>query len=164
MADDLDDMLFDLGSKAKPGGGGSANKRPAKRKQQVDEDDDNLFGSDSEDGDAAPSGRSPPAAAPQRAGSGRAASQQPSSKRARAQPEEEEEEGDDDGYDSDLYAGDEDRDRLQAMTELDREMILADRAEKRDQDRQRRQLLQQQRSMAVQVWLTILSVAEGPPR
>lgn len=157
MADDLDDMLFDLGSKPKPGGGGSANKRPAKRKQQVDEDDDNLFGSDSEDGDA------PPAAAPQRAGSSKAASQQPNSKRARPQPEEEEEEGDDDGYGSDLYVDDEDRDRLQAMTELDREMILADRAEKRDQDRQRRQLLQQQRSMAVQVWSIMCLITEEQP-
>lgn len=143
MAEDLDDMLFDLGgSKGKSGGGGSSNKRAAKRKQQVDEDD--LFGSDS-DGDAAPP------AASQRAGPSKAAANQPNSKRARAQQEEEESEGDEDGYGSDLYEDDEDRDKLQAMTELDREMILADRAEKRDQDRQRRQLLQQQRSMAAQV-------------
>lgn len=47
-----------------------------------------------------------------------------------------------DEFGSDLYGDDEDRARLEAMTELEREMILADRAEKRDKARQRREILQ----------------------
>ena len=45
----------------------------------------------------------------------------------------------DDGYGSDLMGDDEDRAKLMAMSELDREMILADRAEDRDRGRERLQ-------------------------
>lgn len=40
-----------------------------------------------------------------------------------------------------LYYDEEDRAKLMAMTELEREMELADRAEERDKIRQRKQLL-----------------------
>ena len=48
---------------------------------------------------------------------------------------------DDDGYGSDLYKDEDDRRMLASMTELDREMILHDRAEARDKERQRKALL-----------------------
>lgn len=65
------------------------------------------------------------------------------SKRGRKQTQEEEDEDDDDedGYGSDLYIDEEDRRKLEAMTELEREMILAERAEERDKIRQRKALL-----------------------
>eukprot|EP00191_Tetraselmis_sp_GSL018_P005387 CAMPEP_0177598450 /NCGR_PEP_ID=MMETSP0419_2-20121207/12361_1 /TAXON_ID=582737 /ORGANISM="Tetraselmis sp., Strain GSL018" /LENGTH=257 /DNA_ID=CAMNT_0019090907 /DNA_START=147 /DNA_END=917 /DNA_ORIENTATION=+ len=43
-----------------------------------------------------------------------------------------------DGYDAELYKDEEDRQRLAAMTELEREMILAERAEQRDKLKERR--------------------------
>jgi hypothetical protein len=43
----------------------------------------------------------------------------------------------DDGYGSDLMGDEEDREKLMAMDELAREMILAERAEKRDEERER---------------------------
>ena len=52
-----------------------------------------------------------------------------------------------DGYDSDLMGDEADRARLNAMDELDREMILADRAEARDAAMERKraeQALKQQ--------------------
>lgn len=55
----------------------------------------------------------------------------------------------DDGYGSDLMGDEEDRARLAGLTELDREMELADRAEAREKELERRQtvraLKQQQR-------------------
>ena len=42
-----------------------------------------------------------------------------------------------DGYGSDLMGNDEDRMKLSAMTELEREMILAERADARDAARER---------------------------
>ena len=47
----------------------------------------------------------------------------------------------DDGYGSDLMGDDDDRARLAAMTELDREMELADRAETREKELERRQTM-----------------------
>lgn len=58
----------------------------------------------------------------------------------------------DDGYGSDLMGDDDDRARLAEMTELDREMELAERSERRDEIKERRQtarvLRQQQRTAA----------------
>ena len=58
----------------------------------------------------------------------------------------------DDGYDSDLMGDEADRARLAGMTELEREMELAERSERRDEIKERRQtarvLKQQQRSAA----------------
>ena len=58
----------------------------------------------------------------------------------------------DDGYDSDLMGDEADRARLAGMTELEREMELAERSERRDEMKERRQtarvLKQQQRSAA----------------
>ncbi len=47
-----------------------------------------------------------------------------------------------DGYDSELIGDDEDRARLNNMNELEREMILAERAEAREQARERRKQAQ----------------------
>ena len=56
----------------------------------------------------------------------------------------------DDGYGSDLMGDEEDRARLASMNELEREMELADRSERRDKELERRRtarmLKQQQRS------------------
>lgn len=58
----------------------------------------------------------------------------------------------DDGYGSDLMGDDADRSRLAAMNELQRELELADRAERRDEMKERRQtawvLKQQQQAAA----------------
>lgn len=45
--------------------------------------------------------------------------------------------------DADLYEDEEDEQKLAAMTELEREMILAERAEKRNRAKQRAELLQE---------------------
>jgi hypothetical protein len=52
-----------------------------------------------------------------------------------------------DGYGSDLIGDEDDREKLMAMNELEREMILADRSEARDREREKRStaLLLQQR-------------------
>jgi len=132
-------------------GRGAAAKRARGRRtadsesDAVSDDDDDLFGSDSDSG----------ARGGGRGGKGRQASKGGARTRKAARRDESEEEedasesasdsedsdGDDDGYGSDLMGGDDDRERLAAMTELDREMILADRAEERDKARQRKALL-----------------------
>lgn len=56
----------------------------------------------------------------------------------------------DDGYGSDLMGDEEDRAKLMAMTELEREMILAERAEKRDEERERMKLLKRRQQQAAQ--------------
>lgn len=80
------------------------------------------------------------------------------------QADDEEKEDDADEYDSDdpegLFENEEDRRKLMAMTERDREMILFERAERRDNERQRMQLLQQQRAATEKV----CSGAEGGGR
>ena len=58
----------------------------------------------------------------------------------------------DDGYDSDLMGDDDDREKLEKMTELDREMILAQRGEDRDAAEERRRnakMLRKQSQTAV---------------
>ena len=60
----------------------------------------------------------------------------------------------DDGYGSDLMGDEDDRARLGAMTELDREMELADRAEAREKELEKRQTiraLKDQQRKATQV-------------
>ena len=60
----------------------------------------------------------------------------------------------DDGYDDDLMGDEKDRARLAGLTELDREMELAERAEKRDEMLERRQtarVLRQQQQTAAKV-------------
>eukprot|EP00884_Botryococcus_braunii_P003974 jgi/Botrbrau1/13578/Bobra.0307s0002.2 len=78
------------------------------------------------------------------------------SKSRRRSPTEEEGVGSDitdygDGYGSDLMGDEEDRAKLMAMNELDREMILAERSEARDREREQRKtsqlLKQRQREM-----------------
>ena len=73
-----------------------------------------------------------------------------------------------DGYDSDLMGDEEDRSRLNAMDELDREMILADRAEARDAAMERkraeqalRQQQEQQQRAAEKVAIISLCSASG---
>ena len=55
-----------------------------------------------------------------------------------AQEEAEASDEDDDGYGSDLMGNDEDRARLAAMTEMEREMELFERSEARDRRREAR--------------------------
>lgn len=50
-----------------------------------------------------------------------------------------------------MYIDEDDRTKLEAMTELEREMILADRAEERDKARQRRDLLRNSRQQEEKV-------------
>lgn len=136
MADDLDDELFSLAAgRSKP----PAKKRS--RKAAAESDDGDAGASDGED---VPKRKRPAkGAAPP--------------KRSVPRPPSEDEAGDDDddggggGDEDDLYEDDEDRRKLMAMTELEREMILADRAEQRDKERQRKQLLQQQRTATEKV-------------
>lgn len=62
-----------------------------------------------------------------------------------------------DGYGSDLMGDEEDRAMLMAMNELDREMILAERSEARDREREKRrtaQLLKQRQREIDQVNLS----------
>jgi RNA polymerase-associated protein RTF1 len=126
MADDLDDELFSLAA-------GSAKPAKKRRRRAAAESEDEDAVSEE---DVPKRKRGPAKAAPKRPA--RAAS--------------EDEAGEDDGMDGgagnedDLYEGDDDRRKLEAMTELEREMILAERAEQRDKERQRKQLLKQQRS------------------
>jgi RNA polymerase-associated protein RTF1 len=51
----------------------------------------------------------------------------------------------DDPYDSDLYIDEADRQELAGKTELEREMILAERAEERDRIKQRKEILRRAR-------------------
>lgn len=64
-----------------------------------------------------------------------------SRKSAREDDDDEEDDDADDPYGPDLYINEEDRRKLEAMTELEREMILAERAEERDKIKQRKALL-----------------------
>ena len=68
----------------------------------------------------------------------------------------------DGGYGSDLMGDEEDRASLMAMNELQREMILAERAEKRDLERERlrnAKLLRQHQQASQQVGGLIISLA-----
>lgn len=65
--------------------------------------------------------------------------------------EQSDEERGDDGNGSDLYEGAEDYRRLQAMNELDRETILADRSVGRSDKRMRMERLEQAGRIAGQV-------------
>ncbi len=131
MADmDLEDELLIAAGHTRgrgtPGGG--------KGRRRNDGDDEELFGSASEeeaesseeDDDDDFEAEERPKKATRRGR--KAAKKAPSS-----------EEDEDDG--SDLYIDEEDRKRLEAMTELEREMILSDRAEERDKQRQRKTLM-----------------------
>ena len=65
----------------------------------------------------------------------------------------------DDGYDSDLMGDEADRARLAGMSELEREMELAERSERRDEIKERRQtarVLKQQQRSAAKVRLDLL--------
>lgn len=120
MADDLDDALFNL----------AAGRKTAlkKRSRKASESDDEPSADSADSEEEAP--RRKKAA---------------TSKRGKKVQSEEDDEDDDSDFDDEegLYENEEDRRKLMAMTELEREMILADRAEQRDKERQRRQLLQQ---------------------
>ncbi|KAG2498113.1 hypothetical protein HYH03_003871 [Edaphochlamys debaryana] len=122
MADDLDDALLSLAA---------GRKVAKKRSRNADSDDDGGSDADSEEQPRRKKGSS-------KAGAG-------GSKRGRKVQSDDDDDEDDGGSDIDdeLFENDEDRRKLMAMTELEREMILADRAEARDKERQRKQLLQQ---------------------
>ncbi|GIL51504.1 hypothetical protein Vafri_7475 [Volvox africanus] len=127
MADDLDDALFSLAAgRNKP-----TSKKRNRKSSDSDEDGVVDSGADSEE-------------APRR----KKANKGSGSKRGKRHQSEDEDDEDDGDFDDEegLFENEEDRRKLMAMTELEREMILAERAETRDKERQRRQLLQQQRA------------------
>ncbi|BBM98870.1 RNA polymerase-associated protein RTF1 [Marchantia polymorpha subsp. ruderalis] len=141
MADSLDDMLLEAAGRPKGGHGdvkAGSSSRPPKRRGPVNDSssDDRSGGSenDFDDDDDYERGRS------SRKAEG---SKMPLKKRFDS-AEKDGDEGERDGYESDisfgsdLYKDDEDRARLAAMTELDREMILHDRAEARDNHKMRK--------------------------
>jgi RNA polymerase-associated protein RTF1 len=153
MADemDLENEMLSLAGRS----GTASGKRSRKQRAAAGSDEsDELFDLDSDDEyDADYDG----GGGKQR---GKASGSKRQAKRGRAAVEDEEEEEEGDGYGSDLYIDEEDRAKLAAMTELQREMILADRAEERDQLRQRRALLKQSKSVADKardVWLVRLT-------
>ncbi|KAL3701897.1 hypothetical protein R1sor_019919 [Riccia sorocarpa] len=139
MADSLDDMLLEAAGRSKGGhtdNKGGSSSRPAKRRGHNSSSDDRSGGSenDFDDDDEYERGGS------SRKGEG---SKMPLKKRFDS-ADKDGEEGERDGYESDisfgsdLYKDEEDRARLAAMTELDRELILHDRAEARDNHKMRK--------------------------
>eukprot|EP00249_Psilotum_nudum_P018056 c26619_g1_i1 orf=502-2373(-) len=131
--DSLDDMLLEAAGRTKGsdrrGSSGTLMKRRHADSSSDDEPSDSKSDNDDED-DFYDDDRG-------RRSSG---SKMPLKKRFEAADKDEDDEDDEghDGYDSDLsfgsdlYKDEEDRSRLAAMTELDREMILHDRAEARE--------------------------------
>ncbi|KAL2650168.1 hypothetical protein R1flu_018296 [Riccia fluitans] len=139
MADSLDDMLLEAAGRSKGGHAdskGGSSRRPPKRRGHDSSSDDRSGGSENDFDDDDDY---------ERGGSSRKAegSKMPLKKRFDS-ADKDGEEGERDGYESDisfgsdLYKDEEDRARLAAMTELDREMILADRAEARDNHKMRK--------------------------
>ncbi|KXZ44243.1 hypothetical protein GPECTOR_70g473 [Gonium pectorale] len=131
MADDLDDALFSLAAgRNKP-----ASKKRS-RKNSESEDEGAISDPESEE-------------APRKKKSGNSKTSAGSKRGKKVQSEEEDDDDDDSEFDDQegLFENEEDRRKLMAMTELEREMILADRAEARDKERQRKQLLQQRAVM-----------------
>ncbi|KAH8946808.1 hypothetical protein BDL97_11G006200 [Sphagnum fallax] len=134
MADvSLDEMLLEAAGRAKGGGGGGQGggkkrRAPTHDSTSPDRSDSNPDYDEDDDEDEFGGGGS----------SGRKAksSKMPLKKRFESSDKDEDNHGDgyesEFSYGSDLYKDDEDRDRLAAMTELEREMELAERGEKRD--------------------------------
>lgn len=140
MSSDDDDLNNELLQVA--GGRTSGGKRGRAAASVSDSPSDEVLDDSEDDWDSGARGK----------GSGR----KPSAKKRRAAAEssggEDEDDGEeddleafDDGYASDLMGDAEDRARLAAMSELDRELELAERGEKRDDMLERRKLLQKQR-------------------
>eukprot|EP00195_Chlamydomonas_chlamydogama_P013406 CAMPEP_0202908834 /NCGR_PEP_ID=MMETSP1392-20130828/47336_1 /ASSEMBLY_ACC=CAM_ASM_000868 /TAXON_ID=225041 /ORGANISM="Chlamydomonas chlamydogama, Strain SAG 11-48b" /LENGTH=216 /DNA_ID=CAMNT_0049598343 /DNA_START=112 /DNA_END=759 /DNA_ORIENTATION=- len=136
MADDLD-----LEEELLAVAGHNRNAEPSRKRSRgkhassdSEEDNEDLFGPGSDDDDRGGRDR------------GRKGRSSQGSKKPRASGRSNADDGDydndeDGGYGSDLYIDDNDRRKLEAMTELEREMILAERAEERDKQRQRKELL-----------------------
>lgn len=145
MADDLDDALFSLAA---------GRTKPYSRKRSRKGSDSDEDGAVESDGDSEE--------APRRKKSSRGSA----SKRGKKPQSDDEDIIDDDHFDDEEgpYENEEDRRKLMAMTELEREMILADRAEMRDKERQRRQLLQQQRTASEKVRPPLATRAGLPER
>ncbi|KAL6752112.1 hypothetical protein V8C86DRAFT_2439491 [Haematococcus lacustris] len=136
MADDpeLIEELLHVAGRAR--GPASSRKRSrSKHAGSGSEESSDLEFDDSEEEDGSRSQRR------NTAKRGKAQNNSAGKSRGKSAPEPADDEDDDDGYGSDLYIDEEDRRRLMAMTELDREMILADRAEERDKARQRKEIM-----------------------
>ncbi len=141
MAEALDLFEDELLEVAGRKGASASGKKRSKRAAHSDDDDDSDPLADlSDEEDERGRGR-------KKGGSSSKGGKQPASKRQRAsaRDEEEEEDDDDDADGSDLYFDEEDRRKLEAMTEFEREMILADRAEERDKARQRKEVIKKAR-------------------
>ncbi|GLJ08916.1 hypothetical protein SUGI_0098580 [Cryptomeria japonica] len=127
---DLENLLLEAAGRTNAHDGKHRNRAPAKRKQSDSFSDDGSD-SNSENGDD-----SDDAGTTNRKASGL---RMPLKKRFDSGEKDNDDGGqrddsDSDGlsFGSDLYKDDEDRERLRKMSELDREMILAERAEARD--------------------------------
>jgi RNA polymerase-associated protein RTF1 len=184
MADDLDDMLLEAAGRSK-GATGSSRRAPAKRRggghaiDSSDEDrsDSKSFEDDFDDDDDEEDDYEQGGGGGGRSSSrGKAAangSKMPLKKRLEStsdkEGEEEDEGGRDDGYESelsfgsDLYKGEEDRNRLNALTELQREMVLHDRAEARDNYKMRVKAGQRHKQMQVKTTSAPRERDVGPP-
>ena len=174
MADDeLEQELLMVAGRNRSGGGKQPRAPPAKKKggkkrggaedEDYEEDDgsEDLFGSDDEEEeeedeeeDEEEEEEEEVEERPKPKRKAAAGSSGGGGKRARREEEEEEQEDDDEDDDLDdddvenLYFDEADKRRLQAMTELDREMILSERAEERDKQRQRRALIKSAKEAA----------------
>lgn len=142
MADDLDDELFAFAQ-----GGSKGGKKRARKAASDSDEDASSGGRDGSDSDSDGGGRRPgrKQAKTGKGGRGRKASSDDDDDYEEAAA----------GIDEDLFENADDKRRLMEMNELDREMILAERAEKRDKERQRKQLLQQGKTAAEKVSLCI---------
>ncbi|GLJ12830.1 hypothetical protein SUGI_0198560 [Cryptomeria japonica] len=126
---DLENLLLEAAGRTSAHDGKHRNRAPAKRKQSDSYSDDGSD-SNSDNGDD-----SDDAGTTNRKASG---SRMPLKKRFDSGEKDDDgdhiDDSDSDGlsFGSDLYKDDEDRERLRKMSELDREMILAERAEVRD--------------------------------
>eukprot|EP00798_Chlamydomonas_sp_ICE-L_P017800 gene17800-24175_t len=136
MADELDDLDLELLQVA-------GRAKGSKKRRQDSDDDSDIFGSESDD---EPRRKGPAKKLTKSSGGARRKGIQ--SESDYESDGDDDDLGDEDGYGSDLYIDEEDRRKLEAMTELEREMILADRAEERDKLRQRRALLKKAKSVA----------------
>ncbi|KAK9821785.1 hypothetical protein WJX81_002907 [Elliptochloris bilobata] len=139
MDDDLDDLLLQVAGHSESAARPRAKSAGKKRGRPAVSDSDNDAGDegqpeDSGEGDEEEEGAYQPPA--------RKAARAPLKRRSVVKkPAEDEIEGsddDDDGYGSDLMGDDEDRARMAAMTEMEREMELFERSEARDRRREAR--------------------------
>jgi hypothetical protein len=135
------------------GGGGRSTKKRAKGKKAVSDEEEYSSNDDEASDEGRPFEKDKKKAVPLK-------------KRKTGGSDDEDHEMDDqfdDGYGSDLMGDDADRAYLNSLTMLEREMTLADRAEKRMKQQERQQLLKLQRQAEAKKVGTALPAACQPP-